>query len=194
VTTRKLMTAVGAGALALGVLMVSMPGPAVAATSSATVSCAGLSGSITFRPALTTGGSASELAVGKLNLRGCMASGASPKAGVASITLTGLKDNHCAGLLGSGLGATVAVKWSPKTIASSEVTFAGLSPPAGSSHTWKAGGAGTAVNGSYGGADNGAKSTAHLTSTQTADHIANACASHAGLKALKISGGSLNLK
>lgn len=166
------------------------PSPPSGGSQPGAVTCVKVSGKVHFDPPLTdTGASRSEMAVVRISLKGCKASGggATPRSAVAATDLP-VPTSNCKDLKASSTTATsLAIEWSPSTLGVSQVTFPGYTPMTGPTAGFVLGGHGTSVHGSYPGTDKGASSTATL-SMGSATPIAKACRSKGGLASADISG------
>ncbi|HYA68385.1 MAG TPA: hypothetical protein VED63_06610, partial [Acidimicrobiales bacterium] len=161
-----------------------------------TVACNDVSGTVTFNPPLTDGGTSPEVALAQVTIGGCVgADGATtPDAGYGTVSLFTSTDD-CADLAAGGapIATSLAVGWSPTTLGTSSIDFSGfsLSPSGGAG--FSLGGSGTTVSGSYPGEDGGASTTATAVATLSTADIIAACGSTDGLESLTLTGGSLDM-
>ena len=200
--------------LAIGVMAIGMPiavmstivgvGAAQAlVTGTGTLKCTKIAGTVTFKPPLkgTTQNNNTETQTYKLTATGCKPSGSNitkVTKGVVSQTIH-TTDTSCYGLIhGSATGFNFTAVWtSTPAAANSGIAFSGDTPVVVGG---KAGfklpntGGSSAVTGSFPGGDGGMTSSAEGVTSQTATQLLAPCSTSAGLKTIKITKGSLNLK
>jgi hypothetical protein len=138
----RLTVSIAAALASAGVLLGTQAGPAIAGvTATGTTTCtAGWAGTMTFSPALKTGGTASTVEVGMtVTFSGCTGGSVVPSSGVyaAKGIVTGAGANNCANWFASASATPPyevvnfspsakldgAVSWSPTSINSSNVSF-----------------------------------------------------------------------
>ncbi len=210
---RKLLLVGAAVALPLGLVTTVGLATAGAKTppvvANGTVNCTGISGKISFNPAITLVGpyTNSETATLKVKLGSCTPTSTNLPAGSiitgstgASITTTGSDANSCTGLETSH-PVTLTVKWKDKNsggvvlakLAPSTVAFSGydvLTPSnAGFDLPQDSGGTATGTaGGSFFSTDNGASSQANAFTEDTITQITDACETSTGVAKLKLGG------
>ena len=183
--SRKLMLA--AAALAVPVSMIAIPGVASAAkTGTGTVTCTGITGSISFKPALkTTGPFSAESSTAKFTLSGCSGGSPAPSGGKVKQTLSSATSTNSCTSLATSAKESITVKWkgaAPSTTAFPGYTTGTGGPDNGEGFILTGG----TVTGSYAGT--GAKASAFSNMSQSA--ILAACGTSKGLTKLTIVGGS----
>jgi len=171
--------------------------PVVVATGS--VSCTGVTGSVSFSPALTKTGTSPESATISVTSAGCTTSGSDVHvtSGAGTATLSD-PNNSCTGLI-TPRQLTVDITWTPPTVHSSAVTFSGFTvatngPGGGGGFTLPSASGTAKVTGSFAGSDHGAGSTSAVYSSDTVTQLLAACGSAAGLATIPVTSGSLDLK
>jgi hypothetical protein len=167
------------------------------------VTCTKLSGTITFKPALTLTGSSSDkkdVAKVKAKLAGCKASkGAAPTGKVATKIVTKKSSgdaNSCTGL-DSPRAISLSITWTrTPSVAPTKVSFSSDKVAANSANDegfeLPAPGGKASVKGSYAGSNKGRTSTATVYSNEDATQLAAACGT--GLSSLKLTSGKASLK
>jgi len=202
--SRKIMMATGA--LLLPLATVAMVGGTASAARShvnttGTITCSGIKGTITFKPPLKNGGTATETSeLVKITVTKCKTASGTPtvpkKGKVASNLATGTGTNSCASLTGGGPPSpeTLTVAWSPGSLGHSTSSYSGYdiatngAGDEGFSLPQAAGGTG-ATTGSYA-EMSGSVATAF--SNQNATQLGNECAA-AGIAKLTLKSGSTTL-
>ncbi|HYA68412.1 MAG TPA: hypothetical protein VED63_06745 [Acidimicrobiales bacterium] len=189
---RRIAIATATVATALGTLAVvdvgaasATLGPHKAADATGTETCSGLSGSLSFKPALTTSGTSPTTASIAVKLSGC--SGGTPSATSGTVTAkTSYTTNNCTKLASPPATQvdTETVKWSPKTINASTTAFSAPSVSVGSDVTI------TLSKGLTTGSYAGSASTATLTVDSTKAQLLAICEGKKGLSKLVIASGS----
>jgi len=182
---RKLLVGVAAVAMPLTVMSTVIGvGAAWATTGTGNYNCKKVTGTITFTPALKTGGTSAETT--KVTATATTCSGtASPKPtkviGTATIHSS---TNSCAGLA-SGTPPTITAKYTP-TVTNSTLTFTTetfqTSPHLGFTVS------GGTATGSY--PNSAGTASVKVQTSETLSAFNTACGSSAGLKSLKITSGS----
>lgn len=179
-----------------------------------TLSCAGVSGSITFAPALVLGGDTPDLEKVSLRISDCTTTASNyptPTSGRGT-SLGKLSTNDCSNLLtgatlkaasstnrpyqqGDALPALhVSLPHRTYSAVHVNVAFGGKTESSDPDLGWRLGGVGTTVATSFTGSDAGSSSTAEYNSNMTTSQVASACASPAGIASVKIVNGTLTLQ
>jgi hypothetical protein len=201
--SRKIMMATGA--LVLPLATVAMIGGTASAARSHTstvgqITCTGIKGTITFKPPLINGGTATETSqLVKITVTKCKASGGTPtvpkKGKVSSNLASGSGTNSCASLTGGGPPSpeTLVVAWSPGSLGHSTSAYSGyniVTNGAGDDgfQLPNTGGTGQ-TTGSY---SETMGSTAEAFSNQTASTLGAECAAK-GIAKLTIKSGNTTL-
>ena len=189
---------VATAAAIVGLLIVLVPDMVAAAPvkQPGTLACTTITGTLTFRPPLTSAGGRAGVVGINAKVSGCTASGGgkAPTKGTATGSLS-LASNSCSELASPppGLAVTIVGKWSPGTITKTTVTFTNFKTSLTPVVAFSVGGTGTSGSGSYMGTDNGAVSKATVTSNETLSQALASCGSPKGLKKLSIASGSAHL-
>jgi hypothetical protein len=155
------------------------------AATAGSLTCASLTGTVSFSPPAVRGGTRPEVQRFSLIATRCTASAKGVRVTRATVTATVRRPtNSCAALFASA-PATGTVTWSPRSITKSTFRFSGYSlavSPTGQRGFSLPGPGGTArVTGSFAGADRGARSSAVGYLDLTASQFAAECASGSGL-------------
>jgi hypothetical protein len=200
------MIARGAMALALPILVVVSIGVGSASAKkppvqeTGTLTCSTLTGTLTFNPSLSSTGATSgpETTTAKVTVKGCTTGSATvkPTSGKVVETISGTGGNSCTGLTKpSSTAETFTTKWSPKTIASTTISFPGYTAITSPTVGFSLGGKGTTgqAGSSYLGSDSGATSTAKAETADTTTQFLATC-DKSGIKTLKITSGSVTLQ
>ena len=194
---------------AAAAIPVSMIG-ATAATSSAatpkvdatnyTASCTGIAATASFKPALTSSGSATSNEATKIKGKASSCT-ATPTGGGTPVTITGAtisgtindatSDHSCGGLAtATSETGSLKITWktSPKlTNSTSVVNPSSVSGGVGADgHATFSITFGAATSGPFQGSDNGTSSSTNAETTTTLSQILTACGSKSGLKSIKI--------
>jgi len=184
VGTASMAIATGAfAALDLGSASAALrPHKSVAATGTET--CSSMSGTVSFKPALTTNGTAPSTGTISVKMTGC--GGGTPPASSGTLGYkTAYTTSSCTALVAPNPTQTesVTVKWSPKTVAASTILFGKPMVTAGSNLTI------ALNNGATVGSYKGSSSTATLTINSSKSALLSQCASKKGLSKLVIASG-----
>ena len=173
----------------------TQPGGTIAA---GTITCNQVTGSITFDPPLSTGGTAPETTEISLTTSGCATTGSTVQVTSATTTATlSSATNNCASLL-SSKPVAVASTYTPSSVHASVVSFSGYvivteATTADVGFSLPDTGGTAKVVGSFAGTDHGAKSTATIYSTMTSTQALAACATGSGLASLSLAAGVVTL-
>ena len=197
--------AMGAMALALPVLLVGSIGVSGAwakkapVTVNGTLKCTTLKGTISFNPPLISSGASTgtEVTTVKVSVSGCSGPTGEtiPKKGSTSEVLNNDTGNSCTGLASPGTSAeNFSTKWSPATIAATNISFPGYTPETSPTVGFSLGGSKTTGTGSYVGTDAGKSSTATAYTSDTESDFVKACDGKKGIKKLSITSGTVNLQ
>ena len=162
------------------------------------VTCAHITGGISFSPPLTSTGSAAQQTRISLTATGCTSSASSAPVvsrGTAEVTIPSTT-SACSGVL-TLRSVALAIHWTPATIRPSTVTFPGyniVSTPTGSAgFSFPSSGGSASVVGSFAGSDRGAASTAALYFDPSVTQIQAVCKS-SGLASLPVTSGTVTLR
>lgn len=188
----------------LGLLTASLAGcsagtgsPHGAAVAKGTVTCAQVTGTVSFAPPLTPSGRSAETTTFDLHPAKCSTSGSKVKV-VTGATASAVM--HGTSSCSSGLSSkpsVVDVRWSPASVGRSVATFPGFSVTA--NNVGDAGfvfprvGRSSAVTGSFPGTDHGADSTMSVYSLQSIATMLGSCEQGAGLSSIPLVVGALTL-
>jgi len=189
--TRKLMLATGALLMPVSAVAMIGVGSASAARSNpagtGTVTCTKIKGSITFKPPLKNGGTATEKTTIKVTVSGCSGGTPNPSKGtVKQVISSGTSTNNCTSL-STSQPESLTIKWAPSSISPSTSSYSGYSVgTAGNGDAEfilpNTGGTGSTI-GSFA---EGSGSTATAALNKTSAQIAAACGTAAGEKKLSI--------
>src|ERR1700691_2141257 len=172
--------------------------PTTPTVATGTVSCARVTGALTFSPPITGKGGLAETTTVALKAGRCTTQGSnfsSVTGGTGSATIS-TPSNSCANLLTSK-ALTVTVSWTPSTIRPSVLTlsgYGGVSNTSAAEFAFPGAKGTTKVEGSFAGSDHGAYSTATILSQQNPVQLINGCRSSTGIPSLGVKSGTLALK
>ena len=189
----------GAAAILLPLSLISMIGVTAASAKAGainqpgTLTCAKVTGTISFSPPLITGGTAKTDNISvSASLKKCsVGGGGTVKAAKGTATASySSSGNNCTSLAApSTTPITFNVTWAPASkIKPTSITFPGSTPTTGTNPGFKLGPA-TSGAGSYPGSDNFKSSTSSSTLKQTTAQITAMC-SGAGVSTLNIKSGT----
>lgn len=191
-SARKIAIGAAAVAAALGSLAVVGVGvasatlrPHKAANATGTETCSDLTGTVSFKPALTTTGTSPTTATIAVKLSGC--SGGKPSATSGTVAAqTSYSANNCTQLATPPSTRTVTetVKWTPKTIPPSASAFSAPTVSVGSNVTITL--SKGVTNGSYA----GSSSAATLIVDSSRAELLATCSGKKGLSKLVVASGS----
>ena len=185
---RKLMLV--AVAIALPVTMMTFSGVASAKkTGTGTTKCTGITGSISFKPALTTTTPfVAETTTAKITVTGCTGGTPVPTKGtVKQVLKSASGNNSCVGLQTSS-SESLTIKW--KGVAASTSAYGGYTTGTGGPDS---GEGFILTGGTTGGSYPGTGSQASVYSSMTQAQILTACGTAKGLAKLTIVGGTTTL-
>ncbi len=172
--------------------------PTTPTVATGTVSCAKVTGALTFSPPITGKGGLAETTTVVLKAGRCTTQGSnfsSVTGGTASATIS-TPSNSCTNLLTSK-PLTVSIRWTPSTIRPSVLTlsgYGGVPNTSAAEFTFPGPQATAKVGGSFAGSDHGSHSTAKILSQQNPVELINDCRSSSGIPSLGVKSGTLALK
>jgi hypothetical protein len=194
--TKKIV--LGAAALALPIASIAMVGVGTASaartgtTGTGTLTCNGIKGSITFKPALKNGGTAAENTTIKITVSKCTGGTPNPKKGTVKQDIsTSTSTNNCLSLQTSS-AQSLTVKWAGGILPSTSAYSGYTTGTAGNGDEEfilpDSGGTGS-TSGSY----TNSTSSATAVLNESSSTIATKCGTAAGVKSLKITSGTTTL-